>query len=159
MSSRYNCSNISGSQQYFLTETVLCIVERWKKRMGYRVQSRKGKSRMSIFSFFCHICRTTVSATVATRRHAFSPLLEAFSPGRISAYCWALILRQLLEEGVSEVSPLGHFSFGFHFYQKPILTSPPAALIFRYRGHGEASINDIAWSSQLYFNPCRKNFC
>ena len=79
--------------------------------------------------------------------------------GRIRAYCQALILRQLLEEGVPEVSPLGHFSFGFHFYQKPILTSPPAELNFRYRGHGEASINDISWSRWLCFNPCRKNFC
>ena len=39
--------------------------------------------------------------------------------GSIRAYCQALILRQLLEEGVPEVSPLGHFSFGFHFYQGP----------------------------------------
>ena len=83
---------------------------------------------MSIFSFFCHICRTTVFCY----------------RGRIRAYCQALILPQLLEEGASEVSPLGHFPFGFHFYQKPILTSPPAELNFRFRGHGEASINDIS---------------
>ena len=51
------------------------------------------------------------------------------------------------------------FFLGFHFYQKPILTSPPAELNFRYRGHGEASINDISWSRWLCFNPCRKNFC
>ena len=114
---------------------------------------------VNFFVFSAIFAGPRFSATVATRRHDFSPLLEAFSPGRILAYCWALISRQLLEEGVPEVSPLGHFTFGFHFYQKPILTSPPAELIFRYRGHGEASINDIAWSRWLCFNPCRKNFC
>lgn len=97
---------------------------------------------MSIFSFYCHILRTTAFCY----------------RGRIRAYCQALILRQLLEEGAPEVSPLGHFSFGFHFYPKPILTSPPSELNFRYRGHGEASINDILWSRWLCFNPCRKKF-
>ena len=29
-------SKISGSEQSFLTETAICIVERWKKSMGYR---------------------------------------------------------------------------------------------------------------------------
>ena len=34
--SGYHCSKISGSQQSFLTETAICIVEQWKKSMGYR---------------------------------------------------------------------------------------------------------------------------
>ena len=33
-------SKIAGSQQPFLTETVICIVERWKKSMGYRFVSK-----------------------------------------------------------------------------------------------------------------------
>ena len=35
VTSRYHGSKISGSQQSFLTETAICIVERGKKRMGY----------------------------------------------------------------------------------------------------------------------------
>ena len=38
--SRYHGSKISGSQQSFLTETAICIVERWKKSMGYRPVSK-----------------------------------------------------------------------------------------------------------------------
>ena len=34
--SRYHGSKSSGSQQSFLRETATFIVERWKKRMGYR---------------------------------------------------------------------------------------------------------------------------
>ena len=50
----YHGSKISGSQQSFLTETAICIVERCKKNMDYCfvVQSYKGKSWISIFSFF-----------------------------------------------------------------------------------------------------------
>ena len=36
MTSRYHNSKISGCLQSFLTETGICIVERWKKSMGYR---------------------------------------------------------------------------------------------------------------------------
>ena len=36
MTSGYHCSKISGLQQAFLTETVICFVERWKKSMGCR---------------------------------------------------------------------------------------------------------------------------
>ena len=35
VTSRYHGSKISGSQQSFLTETAICIIERWKKSMGY----------------------------------------------------------------------------------------------------------------------------
>ena len=33
-------SKIAGSQQPFLTETAICIAERWKKSMGYRFVSK-----------------------------------------------------------------------------------------------------------------------
>ena len=60
----YYGSEIFGSQQSFLTETVICIVARCKKNMDYCfvVQSCKGKSWISIFPgfFVRHICRTTV---------------------------------------------------------------------------------------------------
>ena len=34
--SRCHGGKIAQSQQPFLTETVICIVKRWKKSMGYR---------------------------------------------------------------------------------------------------------------------------
>ena len=37
VTSGYHGSKISGLHQSFLTETVICIVKRWKKRMGYRL--------------------------------------------------------------------------------------------------------------------------
>ena len=37
VTSRYHGSIISKSQQSFLTETAICIVKRWKKRMGFRL--------------------------------------------------------------------------------------------------------------------------
>ena len=47
-------SKISGCQQPFLTETAICIVARWKKRMGYRFVSKCNHAQeshtvMSIF--------------------------------------------------------------------------------------------------------------
>ena len=52
--SRYHGSKISGSKQSFLTETAICIVERWKKSMGYRPVSKCNHAQeshtvMSIF--------------------------------------------------------------------------------------------------------------
>ena len=35
MMSRYHGSKSFGSQESFLTETAICTVKRWKKRMGY----------------------------------------------------------------------------------------------------------------------------
>ena len=64
VTSGYHCSKISGSQHSFLTETAICIVEPWKKSIGYCfltwVQSWIENSNMSIFRFFRHICRTKV---------------------------------------------------------------------------------------------------
>ena len=47
-------SKIAGSQQTFLTETAICIVERWKKSMGYRLVSKcnhaqESQTVMSVF--------------------------------------------------------------------------------------------------------------
>ena len=36
MTSRYHNRKISGYQQCFWTGTAICIIERWKKSMGYR---------------------------------------------------------------------------------------------------------------------------
>ena len=36
MTSGYHGSKFSGSQRSFLTETAICIVERWRKSIGYR---------------------------------------------------------------------------------------------------------------------------
>ena len=52
--SGYHCSKISGSKQSFLTETAICIVERWKKSLGYRFvpESNHAQEYMSTFSLF-----------------------------------------------------------------------------------------------------------
>ena len=53
---------ISGSQPSFLTETAICIVERWMKSMGYRLFPSASVQRKVIHAhlfFFCHICRKT----------------------------------------------------------------------------------------------------
>ena len=49
-------SKISRSQQSFLTEMAIGIVERWKKSMGSRLCNHAQESHASFF--FCHICRT-----------------------------------------------------------------------------------------------------
>ena len=36
MTSGYHGSKFSGFQRFFLTETAICIVERWRKSIGYR---------------------------------------------------------------------------------------------------------------------------
>ena len=81
--SRYHGSKMSISQQPFLTETAICIVEWWKKSMGYPfcswVQSCTGKSYLSVFSLFsCHICRTAVCwcYPMATWRNDFFSILH-----------------------------------------------------------------------------------
>ena len=53
-------TKISGFQQYFLTEMAICIVERWKKCMGYQWGHGQEIHTCPFFLFFCHICRTTV---------------------------------------------------------------------------------------------------
>ena len=56
VTSDYHGSKISGSQQSFLTETVIFIVERWQKSMGSRFvpecNHAQEKSYMSTFSLF-----------------------------------------------------------------------------------------------------------
>ena len=62
----YYGSKIFGSQQSFLTETVICIVERCKKNMDYcfvpECNHAKESHESQFFRFFFvrHICRTTV---------------------------------------------------------------------------------------------------
>ena len=63
MTSGYHGSKISGSQSSFLTETVICIVERWNQSMGYRFVPECNHEiyTRQFFRFFsCHICRATV---------------------------------------------------------------------------------------------------
>ena len=98
---------------------------------------------MSIFSFFLPYLQDhgfllpwQRDVTTSSRYWRHSPLVEFWL-----IYCWALILKQLLEEGVPEVSPLVHFLSAFIFNRSAY---SPVLLPFRYRGHGDASINDIA---------------
>ena len=44
MTSRYRGSKISGSQQPFLTEMVISIVERWKRSMDYVLHAEESHS-------------------------------------------------------------------------------------------------------------------
>ena len=68
VTSRYHGSKISGSQQYFLTETAIFIVKRWKrqrKSMGccfvLKCNHALESHTCPFLSFFsCHIGRTTV---------------------------------------------------------------------------------------------------
>ena len=60
VTSCYHGSKISGFQQYFLTEMAICIVERWKKCMGYQWGHGQEIHTCPFFLFFCHIWRTTV---------------------------------------------------------------------------------------------------
>ena len=68
MTSRYHNSKISGSQQCFWTGTAICIIERWKKSMGYRfnlfpsaiMHSKVISVNFFVFFLFNHICGTTV---------------------------------------------------------------------------------------------------
>ena len=54
VTSHHHGSKISGSQQSFFAETAICVVERWKKRMGYRfVQSAiVHRKVIHVISFF-----------------------------------------------------------------------------------------------------------
>ena len=62
----YYGSKISGSQQSFLTETAISIVERWKISMDYcfvpecNHAKESHESQFFRFLFVCHICRTSV---------------------------------------------------------------------------------------------------
>ena len=60
VTSSYHGTKISASQQSFVTEMVICIVERWRERMGYRFVSNCNHAQESntcqLFSFFCHTC-------------------------------------------------------------------------------------------------------
>ena len=51
MTLRYHGSKISGSQQSFLTETAICIVERLNKSMDYRLVPECNQVRE------CHACQ------------------------------------------------------------------------------------------------------
>ena len=47
MTSSYHGIKISGSLQSFLTETTICIVERWENSLGYRFVPECNRSRES----------------------------------------------------------------------------------------------------------------
>ena len=70
LTSRYHGRKISRSQQFFLTETAICIVERWKKSMGYRFVPECNHAQES------HTCHF-FSAILAGQRFVEDP---KFSP-------------------------------------------------------------------------------
>ena len=54
MTSHYHGSKVSESQQSFLIETAICIVEQWKKSMGYRFvpECNHGQEQSRTCQFF-----------------------------------------------------------------------------------------------------------
>ena len=61
MTSRYHGGKISRSQQSFLTETAICVVERRKKSLGYRFAPECNHAQESHTCQCCpRICGTTV---------------------------------------------------------------------------------------------------
>ena len=83
VTSRYHSSKISRSQLSCLIETAICIVERWKKSLGYRFASECNHAQER---HTCHCCppyvrnhgllRSRHSATMATWCNDFSALLR-----------------------------------------------------------------------------------
>ena len=59
MTSHYHGSKISGSQQLFLTDRTICIIEQWMKSMGYGFVPAAVMYRNVIHVIFFIICRTT----------------------------------------------------------------------------------------------------
>ena len=74
VTSRYHGSKISGSQQSFWTETVVCIVDRLKKRMGCCFVPDCNHAQESHTSYLQDhgLLRTANFATMATWRNDFS---------------------------------------------------------------------------------------
>ena len=68
-------SKISRSQQSFLTEMAIGIVERWKKSMGSRLRNHAQESHTSLFFRFFSLPYLQDHATMATERNDFSFLL------------------------------------------------------------------------------------
>ena len=59
VTSHYHLSKISGSQQLFLTDRTICIIEQWMKSMGYALVPAAVMYRNVIHVIFFTICRTT----------------------------------------------------------------------------------------------------
>ena len=94
MTSRYHGSRTSGSQKSFLTETAICIIERWKKSMGHRLCNDAQESHTCLFLRFSAIIEwprlvaTTDFATMVTWRKDFSCLLRQ----RIGSFIFLLYI-------------------------------------------------------------------
>ena len=98
VTSCYHGSNICGSQQPFLTETAICIVERWKKSGSYRFVPECYNARKShtchFFSFFPAIfawpgfVEIQTFATMATWRNYFSCLFLTIIKLVACGLCW-----------------------------------------------------------------------
>ena len=82
VTSRLHSGKLSGTQKSFLTEMAICIVERWKKSMGYCFVPECNHVREShasqFFRFFLQyfqdrgLLRSRNFATMATWRNDFS---------------------------------------------------------------------------------------
>ena len=58
--SHYHGSKTSGSQQSFLTDTTVCIVEQWMKSIGYGFVPAASMHKKVTRHFFIIICKTMV---------------------------------------------------------------------------------------------------
>ena len=106
LTSRYHGSKISRSQQFFLTETAICIVERWKKSMGYRFVSECNHAQESHTCHFFFLLHLQDHGLLRTRnflprqRHVTTTLhpLRIHSPGSSVFFCLRKEREQLIEE-------------------------------------------------------------
>ena len=98
VTSCYHGSNICGSQQPFLTETAICIVERWKKEGAtvlFQIATMHGKViRVISFRFYPPylrdqgLLRFRDFATMATWRNYFFSLFLIIIKLVAYALCW-----------------------------------------------------------------------
>ena len=78
------------SAKSFFTETVICVVDQWKKRMGYRFVSECNhaqESHFNFFVFFCHIWGTT-----QPRSQSSSAISDVTSPVKLVGKIRAIAL-------------------------------------------------------------------
>ena len=78
------------SAKSFFTETVICVVEQWKKRMGYCFVSECNhaqESHFKFFVFFCHIWRTR-----QPRSQSSSAISDVTSPVKLIGKIRAIAL-------------------------------------------------------------------
>ena len=96
MTSHYHLSKISGSQQLFLTDRIICIIEQWMKSMGYGFVPAAVMYRNVIHVIFFHYLQDHVCLDPeillpwqcdTTTSLAHTPYKESVEPKPVSHGC------------------------------------------------------------------------